>query len=515
MYPGTHAEATPDKPALIMAGSGETVTFRQLDERSNRLAQLWYASGLRPGDHVAVFMENHPRYLEVVWAGLRSGLYVTTVNSYLSAEEAGYILDDCGARSVVVTPARAQVAREALQHAPRVEMALAVDGGAEGLASYEEATAGQPSTPLPDESAGELMLYSSGTTGRPKGIKRALSGRPIADGHSMALVLATVFGFTSEGVYLSPAPLYHSAPVGFSIGVQSLGGTVVVMEKFAPRAALGAIEKHRVTFSQWVPTMFARMLKLPHTERETYDVSTMEVAIHASAPCPVSVKQAMMDWWGPVLWEYYAGTESNGLCIVRPEEWLEHPGTVGRPLLGEVHILDEAGAELPHGGVGTVYFGGGGRYEYHNDPEKTKSAQDPAGRGWTTLGDVGYVDEDGWLYLTDRKAFMIISGGVNIYPQETENVLAMHPKVADVAVVGVPHEEMGEEVKAVVQPVDWADAGSQLERELLTYCRARLAHYKCPRTVDFEAELPRLPTGKLYKHKVRERYWRDRESRIV
>jgi acyl-CoA synthetase (AMP-forming)/AMP-acid ligase II len=515
MYPGTHAAATPDKPALIMEPSGDIVTYRELDERSNQLAQLWRSHGLNPGDHVAIFMENHPRYLEVVWAALRSGLYLTTVNSYLTAEEVGYILCDSGARSVVTSLAKATVARAALEHAPGVELALIVGGEAPGFDRYEAAIAKHPTTRLPEEPAGELMLYSSGTTGQPKGIKRPLGGTSIADGQMVGALLGGVFGVTADSVYLSPAPIYHSAPLGFSIGVQSLGGTVVMLEKFDPLLALSAIERHRVTCSQWVPTMFSRMLKLSEEERSRADISSLEVAIHAAAPCPVPVKQAMMDWWGPVLWEYYAGTELNGFCLVKPDEWLARPGTVGQPLIGDLHIVGDDGQELPAGEAGTVYFGGGPAYEYHNDPAKTKEVQDPAGKGWTTLGDVGYLDEEGWLFLTDRKAFMIISGGVNIYPQETENVLAIHPKVADVAVVGAPNDEMGEEVKAVVQPVDWSQAGLELEQELVAYCREHLAHYKCPRSIDFDEELPRLPTGKLYKGKLRERYWAGHDSRIV
>ena len=516
MYPGTHAITTPDKPALIMGRSRERITYRELDERSNRLAQLWWAHGLRRGDHVAVLMENHPRYFETVWAALRSGLYLTTVNSYLTAEEAGYILDDAGARSVVTSPAKAPLVRGAMRHAPGVELALVVDGGGgDGLEDYEAAVGAQPSSPLAEEPAGELMLYSSGTTGRPKGIKRPLRDAAITDGQLIGSLLGGVFGFTADSVYLSPAPIYHSAPLGFSLGVQSLGGTVVMMEKFDPIGALGAIEEHRVTCSQWVPTMFTRLLKLPDQERLRFDVSSLEMAVHAAAPCPVAVKQAMMDWWGPVLWEYYAGTELNGFCLVTPEQWLARPGTVGRPLIGELHILDEDGRELPPGEAGTVYFGGGPAYEYHNDPEKTNEVKDPAGHGWTTLGDVGYVDDEGWLFLTDRKAFMIISGGVNIYPQETENVLTMHPNVADVAVIGAPNDEMGEEVKAVVQPVDGAAPGPELEQELLAYCREHLAHYKCPRSIDFLVELPRLPTGKLYKRQLRDRYWQGHDTRIV
>jgi acyl-CoA synthetase (AMP-forming)/AMP-acid ligase II len=515
MYPGVHSVSTPDKAALIMAPSGEQVTYRELDERSIRLARVWHELGLRRGDHVCVFMENHPRYFEVVWAALRSGLYLTTINSYLTAEEVAYILEDAGARSVVVSPAKAATTAEAVAMAHHVELVLCVDEAAAGLESYEAAIDEQPATPLDEEPAGELMLYSSGTTGRPKGIQRPLRDASIRDGQLLGALLGGVFGFDAESTYLSPAPIYHSAPLGFCLGVQSIGGTVVMLERFDPLDALAAIEHHGVTHSQWVPTMFSRMLKLPESDRERYDVSSMQIAVHAAAPCPVSVKKAMLDWWGPVLWEYYAGTELNGFCLVGPTDWLEHPGTVGRPLIGDLHILDDDGNEQPTGEAGTVYFGGGPAYEYHNDPGKTKEVQDPKGHGWTTLGDVGYVDADGWLYLTDRKAFMIISGGVNIYPQETEDLLTMHPKVADVAVIGVPNDEMGEEVKAIVQPMDWSAIGDDLERELLVYCREHLAHYKCPRTIDFEKELPRLPTGKLYKRLLRDRYWTGHETRIV
>jgi long-chain acyl-CoA synthetase len=515
VFPGTNGAATPDKPAVIMAGSGEVVTHKQLDDRSNQLAQYWHAQGLRPGDHVAVFMENHPRYLEVVWAGLRSGLYVTPVNSHLNAEEVSYVLADSSARSVVSTPAMAPVLKEALANTPGVNLPLVVDGGAAGLPSYEATLAARPAEPLTEQPAGDLMLYSSGTTGRPKGIERPLSGRRIDEGQMLSGLLVGVFGFDSESVYLSPAPAYHTAPLGFSLAVTSLGATVVMMERFDPIGALAAIEKYRVTCSQWVPTMFARMFKLPGDKRSKHDTSSLKIAIHAAAPCPIELKKAMLDWWGPIIWEFYGGTEANGLCLVSPQDWLARPGTVGKPVLGEVHIVDDDGHELRPGEVGTVYFGGAPAFEYHNDPEKTQRSRDPGGHGWTTLGDVGYLDEDGWLFLTDRQAFMIISGGVNIYPQEAENVLTMHPAVADVAVIGIPNDEMGEEVKAVVQPLDLKRAGPELEQELLSYCRARLAHYKCPTTIDFEEALPRLPTGKLYKRLLRQRYWDDHPTKVL
>jgi acyl-CoA synthetase (AMP-forming)/AMP-acid ligase II len=309
--------------------------------------------------------------------------------------------------------------------------------------------------------------------------------------------------------------MYHAAPLRFSLAFHRVGSTVVVMERFDAEQALALIEEHRVTHSQWVPTMFIRMLKLPAEVRQRYDVSSLQVAIHAAAPCPVAAKEQMIEWWGPVLHEYYAGTEGNGFVYCNSEQWLDHKGTVGQALMGEIHIVGEDGEELPAGEPGTVYFGGGAEFSYHNDPEKTAASRDPKGRGWTTLGDVGYLDEDGFLYLTDRKAYMIITGGVNVYPQEAENVLALHPKVADVAVFGVPNEDFGEEVKAVVEPIAIDDAGPELERELIAYCREHLADVKCPRTIDFRPELPRHPTGKLYKRLLKDEYWAGHGTAII
>ncbi|MEM9650712.1 MAG: AMP-binding protein [Actinomycetota bacterium] len=510
-YPGVHRSSRPDHPAVIMAGSGEVLTYRQLDERSNRLAHLFRAGGLRPGDHVALFMENQIRFMEVAWAALRSGLYLTAVNSFLAADEVAYILDDCDARIVISSRAKAEVAT-ALDPAavPDVERWLMTDGvpadseTGPGWESYEDAVADHPTTAIDDESTGLQMLYSSGTTGRPKGVKRPLPVERVDE------LPARVAGFFSqryrygpEMVYLSPAPLYHAAPFAFSTAVHRVGGTLVVMERFDATGCLATIGQHRVTHAQFVPTMFIRMLKLAEADR-TADLSSLEVAVHAAAPCPVEVKRQMIDWWGPILHEYYAGSEGNGSTYINSEDWLAHPGSVGRPPAGALHICDDDGNDLPAGEVGTIYFSGGGEYEYYKDPEKTEGAKLPGGR--TTLGDIGYLDDEGYLYLTDRKAHMIISGGVNIYPQEVEDTLIGHPAVLDVAVFGVPDPEMGEQVKAVVQVADGMVGDSALAAELIAYCRGRIAHYKCPRSVDFEAELPRLPTGKLYKRLLRDRY---------
>lgn len=520
MYPGHHAKTRPEKPAAIHARTGEVLTYAELDARSNQLAQLFWAEGLRRGDHVAVFLENHLRYFEVFWATFRSGLYLTTVNRYLTAPEAGYIVDDCGAQVLISSRALHEVAVEIPGHAPGCRRFLVVDGSPDGASdpfeAYEAAIDELPAEPLEEEPLGEFMLYSSGTTGRPKGITRPLPNRPVSRGLAMNAVLKGLFRVDDESVYLSPAPMYHSAPIGFCSSVQSLGGTVVLMDRFDPIEALQAMEKHAVSHTQWVPTMFTRMLKLPEEKRAGFDLSAHRVAIHAAAPCPRKVKEEMFAWWGPILHEYYGGTELNGLTYVGPEDWLAHPGTVGRAVMGTLRICDESGDELPAGEPGIVYFERDkAPFQYHNDAEKTRSAQHPKHPGWTALGDVGYVDEDGYLFLTDRASFMIISGGVNIYPQEIENELIMHPKVEDVAVIGVPHPEFGEEVKAVVQPVAGVDADDALVEELTAFARERLAVYKCPRSIDFEAELPRLPTGKLYKRILKDRYWGNKDSRIV
>jgi fatty-acyl-CoA synthase len=516
MYPGHWAQITPDKPAVVMAGTDDVLTYGELDERSTRLARVWHDAGLRPGDGVALFMENQLRFLEVVWAALRSGLRITPVNRYLTAAEAAYIVNDCDARALVVSRALAPVATELADLVPGCKLRLSVGGVVDGYDSYEDALAGVSAEPLDDEPLGQLMLYSSGTTGRPKGVVRPQPARKINDGLGPLSGVGALFGINHDSVYLSPAPIYHAAPLGFCLGTTSLGGTVVLMAHFDPLEALAALERHRCTHSQWVPTMFSRMLKLPAEDRARFDLSAHKVAIHAAAPCPRPVKEAMFDWWGPIIYEYYGGSELNGLTYVGPEEWLAHPGTVGRAVLGTLHICDEAGNELPPGEPGLVYFEQDvAPFHYHKDEAQTQSSRHPARPNWTALGDVGYLDGEGYLYLTDRATFMIISGGVNIYPREIEDVLVMHPLVDDVAVIGVPNADMGEEVKAVVQLVAGADGSPELADELIGFCRERLTHYKCPKTVDFDPQLPRLPTGKLYKRVLRDRYWGDRTNRLA
>ncbi|MCA8929589.1 MAG: acyl-CoA synthetase [Alphaproteobacteria bacterium] len=511
-----HAAAHPDKIATIMAGSGERLTYGELNARSIQLAHVFAAHGLRPGDVVALFMENNIRYHEVYWAAVRSGLYLCAVNKYLTAEEAAYIVNDSGAKALVTSAALAPEASAMLAHLEAAPLRLAVDGPVAGFGHLEDAIRDRPTRPLRQEPLGDFMNYSSGTTGRPKGIQRPLSGRTFAELSNLDLLVQGLYDVGPDAVYLSPAPLYHAAPLAFTAAVHALGGTNVIMERFDAAESLRLIERHRVTHSQWVPTMFIRMLKLPPEDRLGHDLSSHRVAIHAAAPCPMDVKRQMLDWWGPIIFEYYGGTEVNGMTVCNAEEWLAHPGTVGRAILGVLHICDEAGHDLPTGAPGLIYFERDEMpFQYWNDPEKTEAARHPIHRNWSKLGDVGFVDADGFLHLTDRESFMIISGGVNIYPQEIEDALVMHPKVADVAVIGVPNPDFGEEVKAVVQPAAGIEPSAALADELIAHAREHLAHYKVPRSVDFEAELPRLETGKLYKRLLKDRYWGNHTSRIV
>ncbi|KEQ52644.1 acyl-CoA synthetase [Sphingobium chlorophenolicum] len=505
MHPSIHARSNPDKPAIVLTPGGRTVTYGELDARSNQGAHLFRSLGLKPGDAIALCLENTPAFLEIAWAAQRSGLYFVAVSTKLQADEVAYILTDSGAKLFVTSAAMGDLPGQLL--ARRLDLIhFALGEAMEGYRDFLAERAAQPATPVADEQAGFDMLYSSGTTGRPKGIKpRAIAGEPITTPDPMTVALAETYGATADSVYFGPAPLYHAAPLRTSMAVSRLGGTVLLTEKFDPEAVLAAIQHHRVTVGQFVPTHFIRMLKLPEEVRARYDISSLKTVIHAAAPCPVPVKEAMMEWFGPIIYEYYSGTEGNGGTSITPQEWLTHKGSVGRPRTIGLHICDEQGREVPPRTEGMVYFSGGPSFEYHNDAAKTQESRHP--NGWTTLGDIGWVDEDGYLYLTDRKSFMIISGGVNIYPQEIENLLILHPRVADVAVVGAPDEEMGEKVVAVVQPLDWAEASDALAADLMDYARAHLSHVKSPRQIDFMRELPRHATGKLYKRLIRDSYW--------
>jgi len=502
-----HATTAAESSALIIS-DGCTTSFGELYARSQRVAAVLHGAGLRRGDGVALVLPNRPEFFEITWGCQLSGLYYTAVNTHFTPDEVAYVIDDSDAKAVFLDSTAASMA----DLNTTADIRIGVRGRLPGWCAYEDAlaAAGDP-PPLSD---GSEMLYSSGTTGRPKAVRRSLPSDGNGSWAQAVLEMALIhkYGMDSSSVYLSPAPLYHAAGVNYTMAVNRVGAASIIMRKFDAEAVLRLIETHGVTHAQFVPTMFVRMLKLPDAVRRKYDVSTLRCVIHAAAPCPVDVKHRMMDWFGPIIHEYYGGTEGFAGTTIGPEEWLAHPGSVGIPM-AQVHVVGDDGEELPVGESGELYFEGGPDFEYFKDPAKTASVYNE--RGWRSLGDMGYVDEDGYMYLTDRSTFMIVSGGVNIYPQEAENVLIMHPKLVDAAVFGVPNDEFGEEVKAVVQPAPGIAPGPDLEAELIEYCRAHLAGYKCPRTVEFVPELPRDPNGKLYKRRIRERYWQGRASKII
>jgi acyl-CoA synthetase (AMP-forming)/AMP-acid ligase II len=487
------AAATPDKPALIFGD--RTIRYAELAEQTLRGAQYLRSLGLRTGDGIAVVAENHPDTLAIFWAAQHAGLAYTAISAQFQRDEVHYILHDCEAALLVASAGQWSKTEDAPQP-HRID-----------IDRWRETIAHAPATLIDDPAEGAEMLYSSGTTGRPKGVRVTRAGAPLGTVSELFKRRVALHRISPETVYLSTAPLYHSAPLRYNAMVHRCGGTSVVMPKFDAEQSLALIERHGITHSQWVPTMFVRLLRLPPAVRAGYDLSSHQLAVHAAAPCPVDIKRQMLSWWGPIVHEYYSGTEGNGQTAIGPDEWLLHPGSVGRPVLGQVHIVAPDGSECPPLEPGLVYFEGGPRFEYFKDPEKTAGAYNAA--GWSTLGDIGYVDAEGYLYLTDRQSHMIISGGVNIYPREVEDVLLAHPAVDDVAVFGVPNAEFGEEVKAAVQRVrnpdgQWADVSAEA---LIDWCRARLAHLKCPRSIDFHEALPRHQTGKIYKAPLKAAYW--------
>ncbi len=511
-HPRHFAITCPKKIVYQMTSSGKSLTFADLESRANKGAHALRSLGVGVGDHIALIMENRLEFLEICWAAQRSGVIFTAISRYLTVDEATYIASDCGAKVFITSDKYAETGAEILSGLNNNVHGMAVGSPVESLQSWEQLVASMPETPIEDECAGVAMLYSSGTTGRPKGIVRQYEFDAL---DSMSPVLLNVCGVMGKmnpaSIYLSPAPLYHSAPLGVAMVAAALGATTLIMEKFDAEELLAAIGKYKITHTQVVPTMFVRILKLPDEARARYDMSSLICAIHVAAPCPVEIKRQMIKWWGPILLEYYAGTEGNGVTAANSEEWLAHPGTVGKALIGKIRILDDEGKELPSGQTGDVYFDAGLKFSYHGDAEKTANSHTK--EGWSTLGDIGFMDEDDFLFLTDRRAYTIISGGVNIYPQESEDLLITHPKIIDAAVFGVPDEVFGEAVKAVVQPMDFANAGDALEAELIAFCRKNLSVIKAPQSIDFRKELPRTPTGKLIKRHLKAEYW-EKEGKI-
>jgi long-chain acyl-CoA synthetase len=506
MHPSEHARTTPEKPAYIMAPSGEVVTYAQLDEASLRGAQFLRSVGVKAGDHIALYMENNRHYLRIVWSAQRCGVIVTPISSHSKTPEVLYILANSDAKLFVTSKKLSAAAAEIKVGAPQVAHFLMVDGLSAGYSSWEAALESQSATAVPDECAGAMMMYSSGTTGAPKGVyPKWTAGRPISYMDPGQQLIKKYFGFDQTTMFLSPAPLYHAAPLIANLVVMFSGGTSVIMERFETELSLELIDRHQVTHSQWVPIMFIRMLKLPTEVRSRFRLSSHRCAIHAAAPCPKETKLAMIKWWGEIIYEYYSSTENVGMTVLDTSQWMTHQGSVGKPLGCKLHILDDKGVERPTGEIGSVYFESAAvGFEYYKEAEKTSASTNA--RGWVTIGDIGYLDAEGYLYLTDRKNFMIISGGVNIYPQEVENVLIQHPKVSDVAVFGIPNAEFGEEVKAVVQPRDPAEGQIALAQELIAWCKERLSGVKCPKSIDFSAALPRLENGKLYKREIAQSY---------
>ncbi len=519
MYLGDHARARPEAPAVTMWPSGDSITFGELYARSTQLGNLFRASGLAGGDHIAIYSYNHIGYYVVTWAALSAGLYVTPVNAHSTRAEAAYLISNCGAEALIVSDSTLATAEELVADTPGVRLRLTLDASSGSYASIDVLTQDPPSEPTAPERRGHYMFYSSGTTGRPKGIKPPLPDSAAADGDPISAGAQYQFGLGETSVYLSPAPLHHAAPLRTSVVATELGAHVICLERFDPEQALVAIERFRVTASQWVPTMFIRMLKLDPEVRSSYDLSSMTHAVHAAAPCPIWVKEQMIDWWGPIILEYYAGSENIGSTSITSEEWLAHKGSVGRPYGCVIHVCDESGTELAIGADGLIYFDYPATvFEYHGDPEKTAGVRHTT-ESWRTLGDIGHLDDDGYLYLSDRATFMIISGGANVYPQEIEHVIVEHPGVLDVAVFGIPHPDLGEVPLAVVQPADASvvsDAATAdvLAGALRALCVERLARYKVPTRFEFRDTLPRGEDGKLRKKPLRDEYWGE-GSKIV
>ncbi|MDT7529107.1 AMP-binding protein [Sphingopyxis sp. SE2] len=510
MNPQVVAQSAPDRAATIMAATGETMTYGELDSLARKVAGLLRRLGFGPGDHLAMMIDNEIMYHPVAWGAWYAGLYFTPVSTRLTASEVAYLVEDSGSRIVIASPAHEGLIAEIKPGLPQVAHWILTGTGAGGTSSLRTLIESEAELAVgPTDAVGADMLYSSGTTGRPKGIKPR-GGAKRDEPNPLASLLTQLYGFDAATRYLTPAPLYHGSPTKYSMAVHRAGGTNIIMEGFDAEGALAAIDRFGVTHSQWVPTMLHRMVRLPDETKARYDLSSHRVAIHAAAPCPPELKQQMIDWWGPIVWEFYAGSEAVGYTSIDSAEALARPGSVGRSVFGDLHILDGDGKALPAREIGHIYFANGPAMEYHKDPAKTARAYND--RGWVTLGDMGWLDEEGYLYLADRKDFMIITGGVNVYPAEIEQLLVMHPEVDDAAVFGIPNEDFGQEVKAVIQPRLWPDDEAAFQDAIIAYCRAHLSRIKVPRSVDLSPELPRQPNGKLYKTALRAAYLKESQS---
>ncbi|MDY6942244.1 MAG: acyl-CoA synthetase [Pseudomonadota bacterium] len=498
------AAHTPERTALITPDE-RTLSFGELGGRVNRIAHGMQSLGLGRGERVALLLPNGQAWIEAYMAATQIGLYVTPINWHLVGEEVAYIVANCDAKLLIAHERYAAAAQQAARAAKLTKKQCLAVGKIEGFRPYEELLAGQPDSPPEERYAGNLMLYTGGTTGKPKGVLRPLPEGGPDQAAQLGQLLFSLFDVKpGRGIHLCQGPLYHSAPAGFSTGAMHMGQTLVLMDKWDAEHALQLIERYRVTATHMVPTMFVRLLRLPEETRRRYDLSSLRNVIHAAAPCPVEIKRQMLDWWGPVIYEYYGATEGGG-TLVKPQEWLEHPGTVGRAWPGiQVKILDDDGNELSPNKVGTIYMTAGlGDFEYHKDAEKTRSVKRD---GMITAGDLGYLTDEGWLYISDRRTDLILSGGANIYPAEIESILVTHPKVTDAAVFGVPDPDWGEAVQAVIELVDGESGSPQLAEEIRQHAALHLARYKIPRYIDFSEKLPRLPSGKLLKRRLKDQY---------